>query len=189
MSEVTDNKPNESTEEDAFVPKKAYQEVSKDMLKYKGEMKNLQAQLDQLKADQEAKEKAVLEENEKWHDLYKKSEQKLTQLASERDSERTKFVDFHKKNAVIQNLGGFKKNDYTKFINTNAIEVLDDGSVDNNSVMAEVERIRKEYPELIKTTPKAELPNAAPKGAIQKSVSDMSPAELAQARRQLLTKK
>ncbi len=177
------------SKEDGFVAKSAYQKVSQDMHKYKSEMKTLAAQLEAVKADQEAKEKSTLEENEKWHDLYKKSEAKLAQIASERDSERNKFVDFHKRNAVIQQLGGFKKNDYTKFINTNSIEVVDDGSVDENSVMAEVERIRKEYPELIKTTPKTELPNSAPKAAIQKAVKDMSQEELAQARRALLTKK
>lgn len=195
MSDVQNNE-NESkspesevADQDAFVPKKAYQEVSKDMLKYKTEMKNLAAQLSQLQAEKEAKEVAQLQEQEKWHDLYKKSEAKLAQLAQERDTERNKFVDFHKKNAVIEKLGGFKKPEYTKFINTNEIEMNEDGSIVEDSINAQVEKIRKTYPELIKSSPKGELPNAAPKGAFQKSVSDMTPAELNAARRELLTKK
>lgn len=192
MSEVQ-NKPVENQDsientDEAFVPKRAYQEVSKDMLKYKSEMKQLSAQLEQLKAEKEAKEISTMQEQEKWHDLYKKSEQKLSQLAQERDSERNRFVDFHKKNAVIEKLGGFKKPEYTKFINTNEIELNEDGSIVEDSLMNQVEKIRKEYPELIKTTPRNELPNAAPRGAVQKSVSEMTQAELNAARRELLKK-
>jgi hypothetical protein len=55
--------------------------------------------------------------------------------------------------------------------------------------MAEVERIRKEYPELIKTTPKTDLPNAAPKAGVQKAIKDMSQSELAAARRSAITNK
>lgn len=167
----------EVEQEEAFVPKKAYQEVTKDMMKYKSEMKNLSAQIEQLKAEKEAKEVATLQEQEKWHDLYKKSETKLAQLAQERDSERNKFVDFHKKNAVIEKLGGFKKPEYTKFINTQEIEVREDGSVDENSVLAQVEKIRKEYPELIKVSHKTDLPNAAPRVASERPYSALSEKE------------
>lgn len=190
MSDVHDQKDQqaENNEQDGFVAKAAYQKVSQDMHKYKSEMKALQAQLEAAKADQEAREKSVLQEQEKWHELYKKSEAKLQQIAQERDSEKSKFIDYHKKNAVIQALGGFKKPDYNKFINTESIEVLEDGSVDSNSIASEVERLRKEYPELIKSTPAQPLPNAAPKQAQAKAVSDMTPAELAAARREALKK-
>lgn len=101
----------------------------------------------------------------------------MAQLAQERDSERNKFVDFHKKNAVIEKLGGFKKPEYTKFINTQEIEVREDGSVDENSVMSQVEKIRKEYPELIKVSPKTDLPNAAPRVASERPYSALSEKE------------
>jgi hypothetical protein len=180
---------NQGNEGDSFVPKSAYSKVTADMHKYKSEMKSLQGQLEQYKADQEAREKQALQDQEKWKDLYQKAEAQLSKVKQERDSEKSKFIDFHKKNAVTQAIGGFKKNDYLKFINTDSIEVLEDGSIDQNSIASEVERIKKEYPELIKTSPVQPLPNAAPSKGTAKSVAEMSPEERAAYRREALLKK
>jgi hypothetical protein len=164
------------------VSKDAYAKVSTDMHKFKSEAKALQAKLADIQAEQEAKDKSLLEEKEQWHTLYKKAEEKLKGLETERTTERTKFVESHKINAVIQTLGGFKKNEYNKFIDSSKIDVADDGSVSESSVLLEVERIRKEYPELLKTSNKAALPADAPRQFANKSVKDMSADERAAAR-------
>ena len=180
MSDVPNNNNNEdSTQESSneVVSKKAYSEVSKDMLKYKQEMKALQAQLAQVQADKEAADTAQLQEKEEWHQLYKIAETKLSTLAQERDAERNKFITFHKVNAVVEKLGGFKKPEYTKFIDTNAIEIDENGSVIEDTVLSQVERIRKEYPELIKQSQKQELPNAAPRAGAERSYSQLTEKE------------
>lgn len=191
MSEVhsDDNSNNElETEKEGFVSKKAYSQVTQDMHSYKAKMKELSAQLEAIKADNEAKEKSALVEQEKWHDLYKKSESKIQDLLKERDLERNRFLEGHKKNSVLQNIS-FKKQEYIKFIDVSKIEVNEDGSINPDSVNHEVERIKKEFPELIKTNVKEMLPDAAPKGAKAKTLSEMTSEELAEARRAALNKK
>lgn len=189
MSDVHDQSSKQAEEvvdeKDGFVSKQAYKQVSQDMHSYKTKMKELSAQLEAVKADKEAREKSVLEEQEKWHDLYKKSETKIQELLKERDKERNQFLEGHKKNSVLQQVS-FKKPEYVKFIDVSKIEVNEDGSIAQDLVAAEVERIKKEYPELLKTTAREMLPDAAPKGAKPKSLKDMSPSELADARRALL---
>lgn len=191
MSDVHDSSNRQAEEvvdeKDGFVSKQAYKQVSQDMHSYKAKMKELSAQLEAVKADKEAREKSVLEEQEKWHDLYKKSELKIQELLKERDKERNQFLEGHKKNSVLQQIS-FKKPEYVKFIDVSKIEVNEDGSIVPDLVAAEVERIKKEYPELLKTNAREMLPDAAPKGAKPKSLKDMSPSELADARRALLKK-
>lgn len=180
MSE-SDNK-----EEQEVVSKEAYTKVSQDMHKFKSQYKQLESKLAELQAEQEAREKAALEEKEQWHLLYKKAEEKLKNLESERQQERSKFVESHKQNAIIQSLGGFKKPEYNKFIDTSRITVLEDGSIDESSIQSEVERLKKEYPELIKSNSVKPLPDSAPKGNPPKPLEQMSPAERNALRRQLI---
>lgn len=177
---------NESNE---MVPKSAYQAVSRDMHSFKQKLKETQAQLEAIRLDQESKEMASLREQEKWKEISAKQEQTLKKIQSERDSERSKFVESHKKNAVVQQLGGFKKPEYAKFVDVSKVELDEHGNIDSNSIEAEVQRLRKEFPELIKVSTAQPLPNAAPKSVSQKSFNEMSPSELAQARREALTKK
>jgi hypothetical protein len=177
----------QATDKDAFVPKEAYQRVSQDMHKYKNSMKDIQSQLELLKVEKEETEKQKLMEQEKWKELYSKAEEKMKLLAQERDSERTKFIDSHKRNAVIQQLGGFKRPEYSKFVDVSNLELADDGTIIEDSINSEVERIRKEFPELIKVSSKQPLPDAAPKKLEQKQLSEMSPEEINALRRQLLS--
>lgn len=170
------------------VSKEAYSRVSSDMHKYKQDAKAALAKLADMQAEQEARDKSVLEEKEQWHTLYKKAEKKLKDIETERVTEKTKFIESHKVNAVLQNLGGFKKTEYNKFIDVNNISVADDGAVDEQSVFSEVERLKKEYPELIKAKVVSPLPSNASRGFAPKAVKDMSPEERSAARRALLTK-
>lgn len=188
MSDVHD-KSEDSTQD--LISKDAYKAVSADMHKYKSRMKELEGMLEQMKADKEAEVNAKLMEKEQYHELYKKTEAKLKEVVQERESERKRFVDGHKANAVVANLGGFKKPEYIKFINLDAVDISEDGNISEASVMSEVDRIKREFPELIKATTAKPLPSDAPKsGTIPtKSVSQMTPDELYQARRAAIMRK
>lgn len=174
-----------------YVDKAVYKKTAEDMLKYKSEMRSYKAQLDQIKADNEAKEKQALYEQENWKKLFQQNEEKLKQLQLERDSERDKFINAHKVNSVVQELGGFKKPEYVKFVDHAKIELDENGSLITASVQAEVQRIKQMYPELVKTNSELvkPLPSQAARGASPKSIEQMTPSELAQARRELLNKK
>ncbi len=182
------NEVNEQAED--YVSKKAYKEVSQDMHKYKSELQSTKAKLAEIEAIQEAKEQERLEEQGKWEELYKKSQEQFKTLQSEREQEKSKFVDYHKKNSVLQKIGGFKRDEYNNFINVKDIQMNEDGSIDENSLTAEVDRIKQEYPELLKATPSVKLPKEAPnQGEIgNKSYEEMSEHEKAQLKRSLLKK-
>jgi len=178
----------DKVEEVTTVSKEAYDKAQAELLKFKKQAEEFGTKYNQLSSEIEAQNKAALEEKEQWHTLYKKSEEKLKAIETERQVEKQKFVESHKVNAVIQTLGGFKKPEYNKFIDASKINVLEDGSIDDKSVTLEVERIKKEYPELVKVGDKKTLPAGAAKPFTEKSVSEMTPDERAQARRLALTK-
>tara|TARA_B100001971_G_C18266422_1_gene593066 strand:+ start:2456 stop:3079 length:624 start_codon:yes stop_codon:yes gene_type:complete len=180
----------QESQEEQYVSKKAYQEVSSDMHKYKQELKEKEAKLNELLAIQEAKEKEALEEQGRWEELYKQSQEKLTTLQSERDQERNKFIDYHKRNSVLQKLGGFKRDEYNKFVNIENIELREDGSIDEDSIASEIDRIRQNYPELIKSNSPTSLPKDAPmqNEVGKKSFDQMSEVERNNLKRSLLTK-
>lgn len=174
--------------EEQTIPVGVYEVTKTDMLKYKSENKGLKERLAQIEADREAEKNAQLLENKQYEALYKKAEEKLKTVQQERESERSQFIDGHKVNAVVQALGGFKKPEYNKFINKDAIQVREDGSVDHDSVETEVARIKKEYTELVKTAQAQTLPNQAPTGIQPRTLNDLSDDERDELRRNLLTK-
>ena len=185
LEEQSDN------EEKAFVPKKAYQEVSSDMHRYKGKAKELEAKLNEYQAQLDQIEQAKLEEQGRWEEIARKKDEQLSQVLSEREAESKKFIEHHKKQSVIAKLGGFKKDEYASFINVSAIEVNDHGQPTLESLEAEVERIRANHPELLKANVASNLlPNQAPSTtSVNKEYSQMTPAEKAEYRKKLLSLK
>jgi hypothetical protein len=162
-----------------LVPKKAYLEINQDMHKYKSKLKETEALLNQLKAEKEAAEMQSLKENEQWKTLYEKTSGQLEELNNKRAQERDQFINYHKKNAVIRELGGFKKDEYNSFINVSNIEMDEQGNFNQESLINEVNRLKQTYPELIKGSVAQNLPNEAAKSPsiASKSYSLMSEAE------------
>lgn len=150
-------------EKDEFVSKKAYSEVTTDMHKYKSKLKETEALLNQLKAEKEAQEIEEKKAKQEWELLYKSEAQKREQLERERTEEKSKFLDYHKKQALISKLGGFKKDEYACFVNVNSIQLDDSGNIVEDTLEAEVNRIRQNYSDLLKTQTSVTLPNEAPK--------------------------
>ncbi len=187
MNEKTEvNEVNEQKED--FVSKKAYQEVSSDMHKYKSELAETRARLAEMESIQEAKEKEALEQQGKWEELYKKSQEKFQTLQAEREQEKSQFVDYHKKNSVLSKLGGFKRDEYNKFIDVKSIQMNEDGSINEDTLTAEIDRIRQEYPELLKAQPSVKLPKDAPSYSEvgKKSFDQMSEKERTELKRKLV---
>lgn len=175
-TKVADQKPVEQQEE--FVPKKAYEETKSDMIKYKAKAKELEARANQLQADADARDKEVLAKNEQWKSLYEKTQSELEKLNSLRSKEKAEFINSHKKNAILKEIGGFKKDDYASFINVDAVEMDESGSINKESLASEVNRIKQAYPELLNSAPAPNLPNGAAKGfSGEKSYASMSEAE------------
>lgn len=183
MSSTQDDKDNlgdVKDSKDEVVDKKAYLRVSKDMHEYKDQLKATKAELDRIKADIEAQQTQKMVEEKKWADLYKKSETVIQAKDKELQETKNKFANFHKLNSVLQEVGGFKKNEYNRFVNLEAIQLNADGSVDEATVKAEADRVRREYSELLKTIDVREPRSAAPQSgaAATTDVSKMTRQEL-----------
>jgi len=161
---------------------KALNDYKSDMFKYKGKAKELEEENQRLKMQKESLERDQLEKNEEWKTLYENERKAKSEAVDELSNKSKQFVDSSKKNAVVQRLGGFKKDEYIRFINTENIELNADGLIDSESLNKEVDRIKQSFPELLKTSEIGSLPTGAPSdvGAPKpKKVSpDMSHEEL-----------
>ena len=122
-----------------------------DMLKYKAEKNDLKEQLQKLNDANEANRKENLEKNEEWKVLYENERDSKQKLSSEIGDMKTKFVNSSKINTVLQEIGGFKKSEYARFIQPDLIELDDSGVIKQESLKKEVDRINQNYAELLNT--------------------------------------
>jgi len=192
MDSIQSNEENLNPQDENYVPKKAYQDVTQDMHKYKGKTKELEAKLNEYQAKLDAIENEKLAEQGKWQELAQANAEKLNRLTQERDQERSKFLDFNKKQAVIADLGGLESDSYASFITVSNISVDEHGIPNREEVKAEADRFRSLHPKLIKTSVKGILSPDAPSVSGQgmsKDYSQMSPAERHSLRQNLIQNK
>ena len=167
--------------EDELVSRKVLDVYKNDMHKYKTRMKETEVELQELRDAKVLQEKQVLEEKEEWQILYEREKTEKVKMKEELDTKSSLFIDTSKKNAVIQKLGGFKKSDYAKFIDTGKIDVLENGVISEESIDREVDRIKQDYPELLLGKPTGKMPNESPQnmGYTQnRSLNSLSSQEL-----------
>lgn len=188
--EVTENTENEEVNneevineevKEEFVPKKAYEQTSADMHKFKSTAKKLEAELNRIKVELEEERKAKLEEKGEYKSLWEASEQKLAKIEQEKAQKEKENIIKSKIQHVSDKLGGFKKPEYAKFINLDAVETDEEtGLIIESSLIKEVDRIRQNHAELINVAVTTRMPSgAASSGAsIEKSLDDMTESEL-----------
>lgn len=153
----------QTKQEEAFVSKKAYQEVSSDMIKYKTEMKALRAELEQAKADEQTRVESEQMKNGEYQKLADSYKSKYEESEAKAAASRDRVTNLHKLHSVEKHIGGFERSEYAKIAtNLDAIKIDDDGFIDEESLRMEVERIKQEHPALLKTSEKPTLPNNAP---------------------------
>lgn len=157
------NTTNEESVQEELVSKKVVDEYKNDMFKYKSKMKETEAELQKLRDEKALFEKQKLEESQEWKTLYEREKEERAKALNELKAKSEFFIDTSKKNAVVQKLGGFKKDSYTRFIDTSKIDVREDGTFDEDSIGREVDRLKQEYPELLKIgVAQGKMPNEAP---------------------------
>lgn len=192
IQESKDQSQVETNQEPKFVPAKAYQDVNQDMHKFKSRAKELEAEVNQYKAQFEALERQKLEESGKWKELAEINLEKLQKLTQEREQEKLAFVNTHKKQAVITALGGFKNDSYASFINVNGISVDEHGNPNPEEIRAEADRIRANHSELLKSTITGVLNPNAPavsNTGVSKDYSQMTERERTAFKMSLINKK
>lgn len=134
------------------------EEKKEDMVKYESfakllkEKKNLaskfndvQAQLNEIKAEKESEEKKNLEESGKFKELYDAAEKEKEELRKLLDNQSAKLRADRVLNAVKGHVKLVHEDLYT-FIDTSAIEFDEDGHPTKESVEMEANRLRAKYP-------------------------------------------
>ncbi len=144
--------------------------------------RDLEAQLAQVQADKEQAEADRLAEENKYKDLYEKSEKSKKELETKLSEMTTTHVTREKKAALDKALGGIKKSEYLGFADLNSIEMNDDGTVDMESVATVANKFRESYPELVPTKQTGKIPSDAARDVAPKQprkLAELSVKEMA----------
>jgi len=168
MSEVTDvsNENNESQESNSSeaekrVPKKAYDDVSKDMHKYKTKTKDLEAKVNEYESKLKHIEEEKLQEQDRWKELYENQKVEIESERAGRKQERSNYLNTVKKSALKSELGNISS-EYLVHANLDAVEFNDDGSINPDSVHKVANEFREKHALLIPKSVTTNITNLAP---------------------------
>ena len=139
--------------------------------------KEVQEELNALRAEKDAESKSRLEEQNKYKELYENSEAAAKQAREETATLVAAQIITRKKEAVSAHIGALHRPEFLQFVN------LDNVDLDNpDSIIEEATRFKAEYPMVLKTA-STPLPNGAapgtPADAKPKTLSNMTDEELA----------
>lgn len=162
-NQVSNQTEAKASSQEEFVPKPAFAEVTADMHKYKAKLKETEAKLNQKAEELEALTRERMEAEKQYKELYEKEREEKAKALEQIKVERKNFLDSHKINYLVQELGGLQRPEYIKHANLNAIEINEDGTVDMNSLKKEADRFKQEHAVLLKNFKMPVLPNEAPK--------------------------
>jgi hypothetical protein len=152
---------NSNQDANEFVSKKAYQDVSQDMHRYKQQLRDTKAMLSEMDAKLRAQEDEKLAEQNRFKELYEKSQQELKAQIDAAKRREEAYSESVKKSALKSELGGKIKDQYLVHADVKGITFNDDGSIDLDSVHAVANKFRQEHPGLIPTTVEADATSKA----------------------------
>lgn len=177
---VSDEQEQGSATEEQYVPRKAYEEVSRDMHKYKQTAREAEAARTEYEAKLKQLEEEKMKEQAQWKELAEKREQELELARKEANETKSRFSSAVKKSALKQELGGSIRDEYLSFANIDSIELNDDGSLNMESLRNVANKFREEHGSLIPPAKPDSTSKAAPTGQTVsqgKSIDELSGAE------------
>lgn len=179
-----DSNPNEE-----FVPKNAYEEVSKDMHKYKAQAKAEAAAKAELETRLKAIEESKLVEEKRFEELYQKEREAKEKAETALKSTNDHYIRSVKMTALMRELGNIKPK-YLAHAALDEIVVHDDGTLSSESVTKVANKFRQENPELVPSQGTGNITDNAPVNNTftaneKKSLENMTQDE----KRQLLASK
>lgn len=138
------------------------------------EKKKLQERLEQVETQWKSKQEVELKEQNQWKTLYEQEQKNRTELHSKLTEQETRWNNAIKLDSFMQAMGSRKiDSKYAGFINLETIALdPETGTIDALSVQREVERICRDFPEIVKgaVQPK-QLPPEAPRNPLHGSDS------------------
>lgn len=151
----------DSNPKEEFVSKSAYEEVSKDMHKYKAQAKAEAAAKAELDARIKAIEESKLVEEKRFEELYQKEREAKEKAETALKSTNDHYIRSVKMTALMRELGNIKPK-YLTHAALDEITVHDDGSLSSESVTKVANKFRQENPELVPTQNAGNINDAAP---------------------------
>lgn len=154
MSEVKDDsvvnqKESKLDDKEKMVSGKAYEDVSNDMHKYKRELKEERAAKNELQTQLKLQEEEDMRKNEKWKELYEKSQKEKEEEMQKLITHEKRFEKSVKIAALKQELGGTIKEAYLDFADLDSVTMGENGSIDIESLRTVANQYRKEHGQLI----------------------------------------
>lgn len=196
VSEQAESAPVEDSvqKQEEYVARKAYEEVTGDMHKFKNRHKEAQARINELEARMKAAEESKLKEQDQWKELYERERQQREEAENVRQQEKDLYLKSIKLSALKGELGGNIKDEYLQFADVNNIEMAEDGSLSSESVKHVANQFRQDHPSLVSKQENVNITSPAAGSNVtyqqpEKSVNEMSLEEKKQYLRDLTEKR
>lgn len=189
-----DPNPVGKSDEEQFVARKAYEEVSSDMHKFKSKLREAQARAAELEAKLKAEEEAKLKDQQQWQELYEREKAQRENIENQSRQERESYLRTVKLSALKAELGGGIKDEYLQFADIDSIDITEDGTLSSESVQFVANRFRKDHPTLVGKQSSVNITGNAAAGNVnyqvrEKSVAEMTPQERMAALREIRERK
>lgn len=180
---------NQEQEAEQYVPRKSYEEVVKDLHKFKSRWKETEAKISEYDAKLKAHEEEKLKEQQKWKELYDRAKKEKEQTLQERQREKELYFNAVKKSALKSELGGKIKDVYLSHANVQAIELTEDGEINPESLRTVANQFRQDFPELIPASGSSNITGRAPQDAAPKTEKTVAEMTLQEKRDALLQRR
>jgi hypothetical protein len=163
-----------SGDKEKFVPKSAYEDVSRDMHKHKQRAKDAEARANQLEAELKAREEAKLQEQNNYKQLFENKNSELEQERQKAKQAHERFMKTTKLAALKEELGVNIKGEYLQFAALDKIVLTDDGQIEKESLREVANSFRKEHGQLIPSNSNTNITGHAPASGDVNEVKDLS---------------
>jgi predicted nucleic acid-binding Zn-ribbon protein len=176
-----------------YVRKQAYEEVSKDMHKFKSKAKDAEARIAEFEAKLKAIEEQKLKDEKRYQELYEREKQERERADSNRKKDRELYLRGLKMSALKSELGNIK-DAYLTHAAIDEIEINEDGTLSSDSVRSVANKFRQEHSQLIPSDVSGNITSFAsptsfsPTSGKVKSLNEMSYEEKARYLKQLKNK-
>ena len=141
----------------------------------KDQLKNMEDRLASFEQKEQEEQEKKLAEQQEWQKIAKLKDQEVKNLSDQIVQLKQQETNAKRKEALLEELGGVRRQEYLNFARLDMIEVVD-GVPDPHSVKLVAEDFRKDYGDLIAgTSNKPKVPNraaSAPSG--DESIPDFS---------------
>lgn len=131
-----------------FVRRTAYEEVNKDMHKFKSRAKDAEAKAAEYEAKLKAVEEQQMKEQQRFQELYEREKKQREQEAVARKKDRDLYLRGLKLSQLKAELGNVR-DEYLSHAAIDEIEVLENGTLSSESVRSVANKFRQEHPTLI----------------------------------------